>query len=139
MTKAMTAILCKGLDGSKLEVLARKAEKNRAEAEKKVKEVLGSELNPRSPKQVKEALERRGLKLKSTDEVALVMSGDAAAELVLKSRTAEKRVQMIAAYGEAVGPDGRIHAEFDPLGAATGRFSCREPNLQNVGRDMEIS
>ena len=127
-----------GVDGSKLEALAKKAEKNRAEAEKKVQEILGSDLNPRSPKQVKEALERRGLKLKSTDEVALVMSGDAAAELVLKSRTAEKRAQMIAAYREAVGPDGRIHAEFDPLGAATGRFSCREPNLQNVGRDVEM-
>ena len=127
-----------GVDGSKLEALAKKAEKNRAEAEKKVQEILGSDLNPRSPKQVKEALEKRGLKLKSTDEVALVMSGDAAAELVLKSRTAEKRAQMIAAYREAVGPDGRIHAEFDPLGAATGRFSCREPNLQNVGRDVEM-
>ena len=127
-----------GVDGQKLEALAKKAEKKRAEAEKKVKEVLGAELNPRSPKQVKEALEKRGLKLKSTDEVALVMSGDPAAELVLKSRTAEKRAQMIAAYQEAVGPDGRIHAEFDPLGAATGRFSCREPNLQNVGRDAEM-
>ena len=126
------------VDGQKLEALAEKAEKNRAEAEKKVKEVLGAELNPRSPKQVKEALEKRGLKLKSTDEVALVMSGDPAAELVLKSRAAEKRAQMIAAYREAVGPDGRIHAEFDPLGAATGRFSCREPNLQNVGRDVEM-
>ena len=126
------------VDAEKLEGLAKKAEKNRAEAEKKVQEALGAELNPRSPKQVKEALEKRGLKLKSTDEVSLVMSGDAAAELVLKSRAAEKRAQMITAYREALGRDGKIHAEFDPLGTATGRFSCREPNLQNVGRDAEI-
>ena len=123
------------VDMKMLESLARTTEKNRAEAEKKVQEALGEGLNPRSPKQVKEALEKRGLKLKSTDEVSLVMSGDAAAELVLKSRAAEKRAQMIATYREAVGKDERIHAEFDPLGTATGRFSCREPNLQNVGRD----
>ena len=127
-----------GVDSKKLAFLAKAAEKNRQEAEKKVREVLGAELNPRSPKQVKEALEKRGLKLKSTDEVSLVMSGDPAAELVLRSRAAEKRAQMITTYRESVGADGRIHAEFDPLGTATGRFSCREPNLQNVGRDAEM-
>lgn len=30
--------------------------------------------------------------------------------------------------------DGKIHADFNQIGAATGRFSCREPNLQNVPR-----
>jgi DNA polymerase I-like protein with 3'-5' exonuclease and polymerase domains len=56
-----------GIDVKKLESLARSAEQNRRETEKKVKEELGADLNPRSPKQVKEALEKRGLKLKSTD------------------------------------------------------------------------
>lgn len=28
--------------------------------------------------------------------------------------------------------DGRIHADFNQIGAQTGRFSCRTPNLQNV-------
>jgi DNA polymerase I len=37
--------------------------------------------------------------------------------------------------------DGLMHCEFDQLGARTGRFSSRNPNLQNVprkGRGVEI-
>jgi len=33
-----------------------------------------------------------------------------------------------------VRPYGRIHAQFDPLGTRTGRFSCKKPNLQGVSR-----
>jgi DNA polymerase-1 len=31
-----------------------------------------------------------------------------------------------------LGPDGSVRAELDPLGAATGRFSCSSPNLQGL-------
>lgn len=30
--------------------------------------------------------------------------------------------------------DGRIHADFVQYGTVTGRFSCRQPNLQNIPR-----
>ena len=33
---------------------------------------------------------------------------------------------------KAVGPDGRIHTTYDSLGAATGRMSSNDPNLQNI-------
>ena len=31
-----------------------------------------------------------------------------------------------------VQADGRVYADLDPLGAVTGRYSCREPNLQGL-------
>lgn len=33
---------------------------------------------------------------------------------------------------KSVTPDGRIHAQFRSVGAATGRMSSAEPNLQNI-------
>lgn len=33
--------------------------------------------------------------------------------------------------------DGRLHADFVQYGTKTGRFSCREPNLQNIPRRGE--
>ena len=31
-----------------------------------------------------------------------------------------------------VRPNGRIYADLDPLGAVTGRYTCRDPNLQGL-------
>ena len=33
---------------------------------------------------------------------------------------------------ESVGKDGRVHPDFKTIGASTGRFSCAEPNTQNI-------
>ena len=30
------------------------------------------------------------------------------------------------------GADGRIHSTFNPIGASTGRFSSKDPNMQNI-------
>lgn len=46
--------------------------------------------------------------------------------------------KLLGTYGEEyikkhVNPDtGRIHAEFNQIGAATGRSSCEDPNLQQI-------
>lgn len=37
-----------------------------------------------------------------------------------------------AALLRHVQPDGRIYADLDPMGAVTGRYTCREPNLQGL-------
>ena len=34
----------------------------------------------------------------------------------------------------AIAPDNRIHAQYNPMGARTGRFSSNDPNLQQIKR-----
>jgi len=50
-----------------------------------------------------------------------------------------KRVEKLrSTYGKSLQDsivNGRIHARFDPFGAATGRFSSSGPNLQNIPKD----
>ena len=53
-------------------------------------------------------------------------------------KKAEKRAQMAVSLLKHVGADGRIHANFMPLQAATGRFSASNPNLQQIPRDPEF-
>ena len=59
-----------------------------------------------------------------------------AAQALLRYREAYK---IVSTYGEAflehVEADGRVRASFIPMGASTGRISCRDPNLQNLPSD----
>lgn len=61
------------------------------------------------------------------------------AEILRNYRKYEK---LISAFGESllekVNPvTGRLHPEFNQLGAATGRFSCNNPNLQQIPRNSQ--
>jgi len=53
-------------------------------------------------------------------------------------KKAEKRATMAEKLLEHVKADGRIHAQFMPLQTATGRWSCANPNLQQIPRDPEF-
>src|SRR5439155_1072545 len=71
----------------------------------------------------------------STDEATLHELVDAhpMIPLFLEYRQLFKLVSTyIDALPKSVGEDGRVHSTFNVEGAATGRLSSQNPNLQNI-------
>jgi hypothetical protein len=124
------------LDRGKLESIAAEADRLAQQAADDLRTALGNPaINPGSPGQVLAALRAKGLKLESTAEEALKAADDGhLVPLVLAFREASKRAQQAESLVGHIQKDGRIHGRFEPLGTATGRFSSKEPNLQNIGR-----
>lgn len=99
-------------------------------------------INISSPVQLLSCLKKFGVRrpdgscLEDTDEDTLkeAKKGNPIIEDILQYRGDEK---LVKAYGlnflEKINKKtGRIHAEFDPLRAATGRYSSSHPNLQQI-------
>jgi len=91
-------------------------------------------INFNSPKQIKDIFIRLGIALSSTDERTLGLINHPVAKELLEYRKFQK---VITSYGESflnkIHPfSNRIHADFAQIGTETGRFSCREPNLQQM-------
>jgi DNA polymerase-1 len=106
---------------------------------------VGHEFNINSPKQVSEVLfvEKSlpgGRKTKSggysTDERQLkkLKGVDPVIDNLLKYREVDKLLSTYikALPGYVDNFTKRVHATFDQLGAVSGRFSSRNPNLQNI-------
>ncbi len=51
---------------------------------------------------------------------------------LLEHRDATKLRQIVESLDKAIGADGRIHTTYGQIGAATGRMSSNDPNLQNI-------
>ena len=90
-------------------------------------------LNPNSPEQVQKAFELTGITLENTEEETLCAIDDPRAKLVLDYRGTEKLVDTLESLLENERA-GRIYAQFNPLGAVSGRFSSKGPNLQQIPR-----
>jgi DNA polymerase I-like protein with 3'-5' exonuclease and polymerase domains len=103
--------------------------------------------NPRSPKQVKEALDDMGFRVESTAADILIEllgrcepGSDSARfiNLMLRNR---KEAKLYGTYIKGVRKriwNSRIYPTFLLHGTTTGRLSCRNPNLQNVPRGSLI-
>jgi len=112
--------------------------------EKKVFEIAGEEFNLNSPKQLGEILFGKleiegGKKTKtgySTNEETLnrlAEEGHDIANEVLAYRSLAKLKSTYSdALQEQIAADGRVHTSYNQTGAATGRFSSSDPNLQNI-------
>lgn len=95
-------------------------------------------INLNSPKQLKNAFQKIGIDLDKTDERTISLINHPAAEELLNYRGLQK---LISSYGEnlleQIHPfTNRIHADYQQIGTATGRFACKNPNLQQLPANL---
>jgi DNA polymerase I-like protein with 3'-5' exonuclease and polymerase domains len=95
-------------------------------------------INLKSPAKVKEAFIKLGIDVDATNERELALVDHPAAKEMLNFRRLQK---ILSAYGDtftgAIHPfTNRIHADFQQIGTQTGRFSCKEPNMQQMPEDF---
>ncbi|MEN9360140.1 MAG: hypothetical protein RL095_1675 [Verrucomicrobiota bacterium] len=115
-----------------------------AEVEKRIHELAGEAFNVGSPKQVSEVLFGK-MGLKGGKKTSTGWSTDASvletlaeeheiAKQLLRHRSLSKLkgTYVDSLPGELNPKDGRVHTSFSQAGAATGRLSSSNPNLQNI-------
>lgn len=83
------------------------------------------------------AFRRLGITLQDTRQDTLEKCAHPAAKKVLAYKEHLGRTRWD--YPQYVNPvTKRIHPDYNQIGASTGRFSCSDPNLQNVPRDAQF-
>jgi DNA polymerase-1 len=134
------------VDVAALEAMSQEMDQGLVRAREEIHRLAGVDFNVDSPKQLREILfERLSLKPKrktakskvaSTDAQTLEeLAGDhAIAGSILEYRELAKlKGTYVDALPRLVHPDtGRVHTSYHPTGAATGRLSSSNPNLQNI-------
>lgn len=99
--------------------------------------------NPRSPKQVKEALDDLGLRVDSTNAMTLEVlmrkldPDSEAGRFITAMQRYRKDHKMYSNYVKGLPLkiyNGRLHTNFLMHGTTTGRLATKEPNLLNIPR-----
>jgi DNA polymerase I-like protein with 3'-5' exonuclease and polymerase domains len=99
-----------------------------------------TKVNLDSPVELLNALRKKGFSLNSTSELDLSKYGtDPIVKAVLKHREASK---MLSTFVDVLPnrrhtATGRVHADFNQFGAKSGRFTCRNPNLQQQPKSYD--
>lgn len=94
-------------------------------------------INLNSPLQLLQALHRIGVDIDSTGEEALKHCLHPVAKVILEYRKHANRLKWD--YPQYINPiTGRIHPDYNQLGARTGRFSCSDPNMQQVDKSIKF-
>ena len=92
--------------------------------------------NPGSPQQVVDQLKKLGFKVEDSAEKTLKKVDHPFARAVLEYRKLSKLLNTyLKPLPGHVHADGRVRPEFKQIGSDAGRFSCNNPNLQQVPKD----
>ncbi len=119
--------------------------------EKRIYSLTGKEFNIASPKQLGEVLyndmglgskikkTKTGQKSTNVTELEKIKDEHEVVPLILEYREVTKLLSTyIDTLPTFIQSDGRVHAKFVQTGAGTGRFSCEDPNLQNLPVKTEL-
>jgi DNA polymerase-1 len=105
---------------------------------------IGREVNLGSPKQLQEVLfDQLGMPKTRANKTGYSTDAAALADLqesnphpflgmLLAHRDATKLRQIVETLDKSIDGSGRIHTTYSQIGAATGRMSSNDPNLQNI-------
>jgi DNA polymerase I-like protein with 3'-5' exonuclease and polymerase domains len=103
---------------------------------------IETKIDLNSPKQVKEALNNLGINIESTAFNTLSkLAPDY--EVIRKLLEYRKLTKLLTSFGDnltkKINPiTGRLHPSLWQCGSSSGRFSCSNPNLQQIPRSKEI-
>lgn len=101
--------------------------------------MFGPKINYNSAGQIKKTLYAFGFKVDNTDTETLEKIPHPFTQKLIQHRKASKLLSsFIEKLPQHVHPcTGRIHAEFFQLGTEAGRFTCENPNLQQIPKKQE--
>ncbi|MFB9376363.1 DNA polymerase I [Kineococcus gynurae] len=132
------------VDGELLAALEAHFAERVAQAQRLAYEVIGTEINLGSPKQLQTVLfEQLEMPKTKRTKTGWTTDADALAALFVKTehpflqhllehRDASRLRQTVEGLQKSVAEDGRIHTTYQQMIAATGRLSSTDPNLQNI-------
>ncbi len=131
------------VDREAIRVYGQELERREKELRDEIIELAGVEFNIQSPKQLGEVLfERLQLPHGKKTKTGWATNVDVLEDLrplhpvvgkVLEYRAVAKlRSTYCDGLLKVIGPDGRIHSNFNQTETRTGRISSTEPNLQNI-------
>jgi DNA polymerase I len=136
------------VDHERLDELGRELKASMDRLQEEIHDIAGVPFNINSPKQLGEILfEKLGLPVIKKTKTGYSTSADVLEKLAPQHEIVEKILhyrqvgKLYSTYIEGlkkeIGPDGKIHTQFQQTVTATGRLSSTEPNLQNIPIRME--
>lgn len=134
------------IDVKYLKNLGKDYHKKLEKIEKEIYELADEEFNIKSPKQLGEILftkmnlPTKGIKKSASGgystDISTLEKLEEENKIIKKIIDFRELQKLLSTYidvlPDMVAEDGRLHAEFIQHGAATGRFSSNNPNLQNI-------
>lgn len=136
------------VDRDQLDELGKEVKASMDRLQEEIHDIAGVSFNINSPKQLGEILfDKLGLPVIKKTKTGYSTSADVLEKLAPQHEIVEKILhyrqvgKLYSTYIEGlkkeIGPDGKIHTQFQQTVTATGRLSSTEPNLQNIPIRME--